>query len=96
MRRDAVEKFVPGQNTDCRAAGMLCDMNERLDADHHRDGEKRDDEGLSTVHWVAREGASSKTIVAQTRAWNDRKKQFTPRQIAVAFDVLRLKGWLVA
>ena len=52
---------------------------------------------LSTVHWVAaREGASSDTVVAQTHAWNDRKKQFTPRQVAVAFDVLRSKEWLVA
>jgi transposase len=41
-------------------------------------------------------GANSDTIVAQTHAWNDRKKQFTPRQIAVTFDMLRSKGWLVA
>jgi hypothetical protein len=52
---------------------------------------------LSTVHWVAtRERASSDTVVAQTHGWSDRKKQFSPRQIAVAFDVLRSKRWLVA
>jgi hypothetical protein len=32
----------------------------------------------------------------QTYAWNDPKRRFLPRQIAVAFDVLRSKGWLAA
>jgi O-acetyl-ADP-ribose deacetylase (regulator of RNase III) len=53
---------------------------------------------LSTVHWVVtREGASTpEQAVAQTYAWGDRKKRFSPRQIAVAFEVLRSKGWLTA
>lgn len=51
---------------------------------------------LSTVHWVAtREGATSAdTAVAQTYAWNDRKKRFSPRQIGLALDLLVKKGWL--
>ena len=48
------------------------------------------------VHWVAtREGAtSSDTAVAQTYAWNDRKKRFSPRQIGLALDLLVKKGWV--
>jgi O-acetyl-ADP-ribose deacetylase (regulator of RNase III) len=51
---------------------------------------------LSTVHWVAvHEGAAAvEAAVAQTYAWNDRKKQFSPRQIALAHDVLTKKGWI--
>jgi len=51
---------------------------------------------LSTVHWVAtREGAATlDEALARTYSWNERKKRFSARQIAVAFDVLRSKGWL--
>ncbi len=51
---------------------------------------------LSTVHWVAtRENAkSADEVVSQTYAWNERKRRFTPEQIALALDVLAKKGWL--
>jgi O-acetyl-ADP-ribose deacetylase (regulator of RNase III) len=51
---------------------------------------------LSTVHWIAnKERAQSiDEIVTLTYAWSDRKKQFTPRQIALAADVLIRKGWM--
>ncbi len=51
---------------------------------------------LSTVHWVAREFDlhDVKSIVDSTYAWNDRKRQFSPTQIELAFKVLREKGWL--
>ncbi|ABS64536.1 Appr-1-p processing domain protein [Parvibaculum lavamentivorans DS-1] len=50
---------------------------------------------LATVHWVVtRENASSAEEAAEkVYAWSDRKKRFTPRQIAIAFDTLRSKGW---
>lgn len=53
---------------------------------------------LATVHWVAtREGADSAAqALAGVRAWNDRKKVFTERQITIAFDTLKTKGWLAA
>lgn len=53
---------------------------------------------LATVHWVAtREGADTKDkALARVRAWNDRKKMFTERQVAIAFDTLKSKGWLAA
>ena len=53
---------------------------------------------LATVHWLAKhEGATSADVaVTKVHDWNDRKKQFTPRQIGLAYDVLQSKGWLAA
>jgi O-acetyl-ADP-ribose deacetylase (regulator of RNase III) len=53
---------------------------------------------LATVHWVAtREGATSpEAAVERVRDWNERKKAFTPRQVAIAFDTLKSKGWFAA
>lgn len=54
---------------------------------------------LATVHWVASHtgaGAVVEDVVRETYAWNDRKKQFTPRQIGIALNVLDAKGWLPA
>ena len=50
---------------------------------------------LSTVHWVlVRDSpASQDDLVELTYAWNERKRRFSPRQIALAADVLREKGW---
>lgn len=51
---------------------------------------------LSTVHWVAmnEKAQSMDEVVEHIYAWNDRKRHFTPRQIALAADVLRSKGWI--
>ena len=52
---------------------------------------------LSTVHWVASHGTATAVlddVVRQTYAWNDRKRQFTPRQVGIALNVLEAKGWL--
>jgi O-acetyl-ADP-ribose deacetylase (regulator of RNase III) len=51
---------------------------------------------LSTVHWVATyESAHSlDEIVTQTHRWNERKKQFSRRQISLALDVLSQKDWV--
>lgn len=51
---------------------------------------------LSTVHWVAtREGASNiDEATARVYEWNERKRTFSRRQIQLALDVLRSKGWL--
>lgn len=51
---------------------------------------------LSTVHWVVNH-SKAKTVEDVTRAtyaWNDRKRQFTPRQIKLAIEVLSGKGWI--
>jgi O-acetyl-ADP-ribose deacetylase (regulator of RNase III) len=51
---------------------------------------------LATVHWVAtRERAASLDEVAKSvYGWADRKKRFSRRQIDLAFNILRSKGWL--
>ncbi len=50
---------------------------------------------LSTVHWVVNNEpvASMDDIVDRTYSWNDRKRQFTPRQIQRAFERIKQKGW---
>jgi O-acetyl-ADP-ribose deacetylase (regulator of RNase III) len=50
---------------------------------------------LSTVHWVmSRQGASEHEAVArQVYDWNARKRQFTPRQLAIAEERLTSQGW---
>jgi len=51
---------------------------------------------LATVHWVVtrEEARGADRIAAGVHAWNDRKRRFSPRQIGIAFDTLRTKGWL--
>ena len=51
---------------------------------------------LATVHWVAarQETNNDDQIVTLTYAWNPRKKQFTERQLKLALNLLRDKGWL--
>jgi hypothetical protein len=53
---------------------------------------------LATVHWVAtNEGATSADEAAVcVHSWSHRKKAFTSRQVQLAYDVLRSKGWLEA
>lgn len=53
---------------------------------------------LATVHWVAnREGADTpEKAVGLIYKWNDRKKAFTERQVNIAFNTLKSKGWLAA
>jgi O-acetyl-ADP-ribose deacetylase (regulator of RNase III) len=49
---------------------------------------------LSTVHWVIKkESANSlNEVIKHTYAWNERKRQFTPRQIALAAEVMADAG----
>lgn len=52
---------------------------------------------LATVHWIAKHDdavADVDDVVARTYAWNSRKKQFTPRQIGIAVNVLATQGWI--
>ena len=53
---------------------------------------------LSTVHWVVtREKTQTEDeVAARVYAWNERKRRFSPRQIALARDVLAKKGWIAA
>lgn len=51
---------------------------------------------LSTVHWVSQqEGIKCPAeIVDSIYHWNEKKKQFSPRQISLAHDLLLRKGWI--
>lgn len=51
---------------------------------------------LATVHFVVKyEGASNfKEVVEKTYAWNQRKKQFTERQILIALRQLAENNWI--
>lgn len=51
---------------------------------------------LSTVHWVMTHEPvrSLGDVVARTYAWNERKRQFTPRQIEIAASVLTRTEWV--
>lgn len=51
---------------------------------------------LATVHWVAvQEGVdASEAAVLAIHAWNTHKRQFSARQIRIAWDMLMRKGWL--
>jgi len=51
---------------------------------------------LSTVHWILK-NESSRTInevVRHMYNWNEQKRKFTPRQIALAVNVLISKHWV--
>jgi O-acetyl-ADP-ribose deacetylase (regulator of RNase III) len=50
---------------------------------------------LSTVHWLMKHETLSTLddVVERTYAWNERKHQFTKRQIGIAVEVLSKKGW---
>ena len=51
---------------------------------------------LSTVQWIVskEQVRTLDEVVERTYAWNDRKKQFSKRQIALAVDVLSRKSWI--
>lgn len=51
---------------------------------------------LATVHWIVSNERvqTADDVVARTYAWNDRKKQFSRRQLELAIGVLSRKGWI--
>jgi O-acetyl-ADP-ribose deacetylase (regulator of RNase III) len=53
---------------------------------------------LATVHWIAsnEDARSMEEIIRMTYAWNERKRQFTKRQIGLAFTVLANKRWIAS
>ena len=54
---------------------------------------------LATVHWIAdreTQAWAMDEIVGHTYRWSESKKQFSPRQIELAYDVLATKGWLTS
>jgi O-acetyl-ADP-ribose deacetylase (regulator of RNase III) len=86
---DDAESFLTGQVLTRERFDRVADLVEGFETPFGL-------ELLSTVHWVAtREGAiSADQAVASAYAWNERKKRFSPGQIALALDVLAKKHWL--
>ena len=97
---DKVISLLPGVRE--KAAALLQETDENV---FHRVADAVDGfetpqnmELLATVLWVAREeGARSpREAVDRVHAWNPRKQMFSERQIGIAFEILRQKGWLPA
>lgn len=53
---------------------------------------------LSTIHWIVEneDADAVDDVVEKTYAWNERKKMFSRRQIALARDVLSEQGWFTS
>ena len=53
---------------------------------------------LTTVHWVANKNrtATEYGVIDNVYSWDERKRQFSDRQIRLAIRLLRDKGWLEA
>ena len=53
---------------------------------------------LTTVHWVATQTGvrTVQDVIDQIYSWNDRKRQFSQRQINLALKILAEKHWLLA
>lgn len=51
---------------------------------------------LASVHWVVHKETSETfdNVVRSMYAWNKRKRQFSRRQIKIAYDTLSEKGWI--
>lgn len=52
---------------------------------------------LATVHWITQQDQTVRNqadVVSRTHSWNERKRQFSPRQIGIALNVLADKGWI--
>jgi O-acetyl-ADP-ribose deacetylase (regulator of RNase III) len=53
---------------------------------------------LATVHWVVKRDRATSLgdAVQRVHSWNDRKRRFSERQIGIAYETLRSKGWMEA
>lgn len=51
---------------------------------------------LATVHWAMKHESitSSEEVTNYIYNWNERKQQFSPRQITLAMDILKKKQWV--
>jgi len=51
---------------------------------------------LSTVHWVVKyeEAKNLNEVVNKIYSWNDRKKQFSNKQVQIALQTLKEKNWI--
>lgn len=99
-RPDKVLKLMPGA---VEEAAHFLEQHPDTHSRFHRVAELVDGfesptglELLSTVHWVITQdnAQSAEDITRCVHDWNNRKRQFTPRQIMLAAKVLSEKGWV--
>lgn len=83
------ERFLAG---DAEAAARLDRVFELVDGWETPHGL----ELLATVFWVAEEQRAGdlQEVIRQTYAWNPRKRQFSERQISLAYSALMEHGWI--
>ena len=95
-------KLVPGAVEDSDAfLDSSADTRERFDRVADLIEGFESDFGLellSTVHWVVvkEQPRTFDEVATRVYAWNDRKKQFSLRQLRIAVEVLSQKGWIDA
>lgn len=83
------QKFLCGQNETLTRFDKVSDLVSGFETPFGL-------ELLATVHWTIKFGAPSnrEELVKKVYAWNERKKQFSNRQISIALDTLVSKGWV--
>lgn len=83
------EAFLADRTETRDRFGRVADLVEGFESDFGL-------ELLASVHWVVERETAGPVddVVARTHAWNERKRRFSPRQIALARDVLADKGWV--
>ncbi len=87
---DDATKFLQTHNDTTRHYDRVTDLVEGFESPFGL-------ELLSTVHWIVKKDGKAHTtqeVIDQTYRWNDRKKQFTTRQIKLALSVLAKKEWI--
>lgn len=86
---DEAKRFLDGDAATRQRFDRVCDLVDGFESPFGL-------ELLATVHWVMTQDHAQNVdeAIAETYAWNDRKRQFTPRQIGIAVDTLRRRGWI--
>jgi len=83
------EAFLDAHETTCRRFDRVADLVSGFESGFGL-------ELLATVHWVMEHQnlRSADEVIERTYSWNERKKQFSRRQIRLAADRLADKGWI--
>lgn len=88
---DDARAFLADKTTTQTRFARVSDLVERFESSFGL-------ELLATVHWIVGEGQARTfdDLVNITYAWNERKRQFSRRQLGIAVDVLSRKQWIPA
>lgn len=85
---DDAEKFLSKQPDTLKRMGRVSELVDGFETPFGL-------ELLATVHWLVENGANSlDEVIKETYAWNQHKKQFSPRQIEIALRRLISMQWV--